>query len=147
MKLLDRLFEGSYEISVSERKRNTAAVYSVEISSGNFLARYEMFHEDRDTAVELCCRIIADRIRRNRNVLERYYPGVFSSVFLREEGASFETLPAITEMAVEELDPEEALLKMNLLSLPAIVFRDKTSAELTEISRNCNGELNVYRLK
>ncbi|WP_294561119.1 ribosome-associated translation inhibitor RaiA [uncultured Traorella sp.] len=114
----------------------------VEITIPTKLAvlRAEVTHKDFYAAVDLAIDKLEDQIRRQKTRLERKHKDKLALSFIENESEKEEDVYVRTKsISVEEMDLDEAIMRMEMLGHDFFIYRDDETHEINVVYARHDG--------
>ena len=143
----NRLSDLNKYIVIDEQQsaRVTVKVYGdglkveVNVPTKVGLMRSEVAHEDFSTAVDLAIDKLEDQIRRQKGRLSRRHKDSLAESFYEEPDEN-EDIPVRTKtLYVEDMELDEAIVQMEMLSHSFFIFRDNDSEKVAVVYKRNDG--------
>ena len=111
----------------------------VNVPSKIGLLRSEVVHDDFTTAMDLAIDKLEDQIRRQKGRLSRRHKESLAESFY-EENDETEEIPVRTKtLYVENMELDEAIVQMEMLSHSFFIFRDNDSEKVAVVYKRNDG--------
>jgi putative sigma-54 modulation protein len=124
---------------VSVRVYGDSLKVEVNVPSKIGLLRSEVVHDDFTTAMDLAIDKLEDQIRRQKGRLSRRHKESLAESFY-EETDETEEIPVRTKtLYVEDMDMDEAIVQMEMLSHSFFIFRDTDSEKVAVVYKRNDG--------
>ena len=124
---------------VSVRVYGDSLKVEVNVPSKIGLLRSEVVHDDFTTAMDLAIDKLEDQIRRQKGRLSRRHKESLAESFY-EETDETEEIPVRTKtLYVEDMDMDEAIVQMEMLSHSFFIFRDTDSEKIAVVYKRNDG--------
>lgn len=132
---------------INTRKYENALKVEVTIPTKIGLLRSEIVHEDLKTGIDLAIDKIEDQIRRNKSRLSRRHKESLATSFY-EENNNEKDIPVKTKnVYVEEMDLEEAIVQMEMLSHTFFVYKDSETRDVAIVYKRNDGNYGLLEVK
>lgn len=147
-------FLGKYfAVSEDTSARVTVKVYEgalkveVTIPTKVGLLRAEVVHQDFLAAVELAITKIEDQIRRQKSRLSRRHRDSLSESFVEPIDEETDEIPVRTKtIFADEMELEEAIIQMEMLSHSFFVYKDADSGKIAVAYKRNNGQYGLLEI-
>ena len=149
---IGKFFYSEPEAAVTLSKRKKMQIFEVTINFKGFFFRAEETNEDVFTAVDKAVDIIERQIRKNRTRLEKRLYGGAEKIDLGEyeddidEPGEFKIIRKKT-VSSKPMNPEEAILQMNLLGHEFFVFIDAGTYLTSVVYKRKDGDYGLLELE
>ena len=111
----------------------------VNVPSKIGLLRSEVVHDDFTTAMDLAIDKLEDQIRRQKGRLSRRHKDSLAESFYEEPDEN-EDIPVRTKtLYVEDMELDEAIVQMEMLSHSFFIFRDLDSEKVAVVYKKNDG--------
>lgn len=131
---------------VTVKKYNDDLKIEITIPSKVGLLRSEVVHNKLDSGIDLAIERIEDQIRRNKKRLSRRHKESLASSFVEEN--TEEIKPVKTKVVyADEMDLEEAIVQMEMLSHSFFVFKDSNTKDASIVYKRNDGQYGVLQVK
>ncbi|MBR4461759.1 MAG: ribosome-associated translation inhibitor RaiA [Erysipelotrichaceae bacterium] len=111
----------------------------VNVPSKIGLLRSEVVHDDFTTAMDLAIDKLEDQIRRQKGRLSRRHKESLAESFY-EENEEPDEIPVRTKtLYVEDMELDEAIVQMEMLSHSFFIFRDNDSEKVAVVYKRNDG--------
>ncbi|MBQ6569921.1 MAG: ribosome-associated translation inhibitor RaiA [Clostridia bacterium] len=147
LKKFDKFFDENAEATVLvslERDRQTV---EVTINNNGMIYRAEDTTQDMDESLDKVIDLLTRQIRKNKTKLEKRVRDAqafdaFASLAPDYDDVEEEDLKIVRvkKFSVKPMDPEEAVLQMNLLGHQFYIFRNVDTGEVNVVYKRKNGD-------
>ena len=103
------------------------------------LMRSEVVHQDFSTAVDLAIDKLEDQIRRQKGRLSRRHKESLAESFYEESDEENEIPVRTKTLYVEDMELDEAIVQMEMLSHSFFIFRDLDSEKVAVVYKRNDG--------
>lgn len=142
----DRFFPRGADATVTFRRVKETECMEVTISAGGTLFRAEEKAAEFRTALVRCVDTIEGQIRKNKTRLEKRMKSSFAAAEAAMAQAGTESIEEegafdirTKSFPLKPMNPEEAILQMNLLGHSFYAFEDSDTAETCIVYKRVNG--------
>ena len=132
--------------------RVTVKVYGnslkVEITIPTKIAtmRSEVVHDDFETAVDLAIEKLEDKIRRQKGRLSRRHKESLAETFIDDEDTSEDVAVRTKRVYADEMELDEAIMQMEMLSHTFFIFKDSDSEKLAVVYKRNDGQYGLIEI-
>ena len=132
---------------INTRKYENALKVEVTIPTKIGLLRSEIVHEDLKTGIDLAIYKIEDQIRRNKSRLSRRHKDSLATSFYEENNNDIDIPVKTKTVYVEEMDLEEAIVQMEMLSHTFFVYKDSETRDVAIVYKRNDGNYGLLEVK
>ena len=132
---------------INTRKYENALKVEVTIPTKIGLLRSEIVHEDLKTGIDLAIDKIEDQIRRNKSRLSRRHKDSLATSFYEENNNDIDIPVKTKTVYVEEMDLEEAIVQMEMLSHTFFVYKDSETRDVAIVYKRNDGNYGLLEVK
>ena len=132
---------------INTRKYENALKVEVTIPTKIGLLRSEIVHEDLKTGIDLAIDKIEDQIRRNKSRLSRRHKESLATSFYEENNNDIDIPVKTKTVYVEEMDLEEAIVQMEMLSHTFFVYKDSETRDVAIVYKRNDGNYGLLEVK
>ena len=132
---------------INTRKYENALKVEVTIPTKIGLLRSEIVHEDLKTGIDLAIDKIEDQIRRNKSRLSRRHKDSLATSFYEENNNDIDIPVKTKTLYVEEMDLEEAIVQMEMLSHTFFVYKDSETRDVAIVYKRNDGNYGLLEVK
>lgn len=111
----------------------------VNVPSKLGLLRSEVVHEDFSTAIDLAIDKLEDQIRRQKGRLSRRHKDSLAESFYEETDESKDIPVRTKTVYTEEMELDEAIMHMEMLSHSFFIYKDVDSEKLAVVYKRNDG--------
>ena len=111
----------------------------VNVPSKIGLLRSEVVHDDFTTAMDLAIDKLEDQIRRQKGRLSRRHKESLAESFYEESDETDEIPVRTKTLYVEDMELDEAIVQMEMLSHSFFIFRDNDSEKVAVVYKRNDG--------
>ncbi len=111
----------------------------VNVPSKIGLLRSEVVHDDFTTAMDLAIDKLEDQIRRQKGRLSRRHKESLAESFYEETDEADEIPVRTKTLYVEDMELDEAIVQMEMLSHSFFIFRDLDSEKVAVVYKRNDG--------
>ena len=113
----------------------------VTINTKVGILRSEVIHEDLYAAIDLSLDKLEDQIRRQKTRLSRRHKDKLANAFIDEEviSDSKDILVKTKQISADEMDLDEAIMKMNMLDHSFFVYTDIETGKVAIVYKRFDG--------
>ena len=109
--------------------------------------RSEIVHDDLKTGIDLAIDKIEDQIRRNKSRLSRRHKDSLAVSFYEENNNDIDIPVKTKAVYVEEMDLEEAIVQMEMLSHTFFVYKDSENGDIAIVYKRNDGRYGLLEVK
>jgi putative sigma-54 modulation protein len=124
---------------VTVKINGNALKVEVNVPSKIGLLRSEVVHEDFSTAVDLAIDKLEDQIRRQKGRLSRRHKESLAENFYEESDDSTDTPVRTKTLYAEEMELDEAIMHMEMLSHSFFIYKDADSEKIAVVYKRNDG--------
>ena len=124
---------------VTVKVHANALKVEVNVPSKVGLLRSEVVHEDFSTAVDLAIDKLEDQIRRQKGRLSRRHKDSLAESFYEESDDSMDTPVRTKTVYTEEMELDEAIMQMEMLSHSFFIYKDADSQKIAVVYKRNDG--------
>lgn len=132
---------------INTRKYENALKVEVTIPTKIGLLRSEIVHEDLKTGIDLAIDKIEDQIRINKSRLSRRHKESLATSFYEENNNDIDIPVKTKTVYVEEMDLEEAIVQMEMLSHTFFVYKDSETRDVAIVYKRNDGNYGLLEVK
>ena len=132
---------------INVKKYENALKIEVTIPTKIGLLRSEIVHDDLKTGIDLAIDKIEDQIRRNKSRLSRRHKDSLAVSFYEENNNDIDIPVKTKAVYVEEMDLEEAIVQMEMLSHTFFVYKDSENGDIAIVYKRNDGRYGLLEVK